>query len=218
MLDSTKNGPQDNSDIQINIPLLRAAKKLNMLLLAGVCGLLGGSLMFVITHLSMSKGLPSPGHYLNLLGVFLPGYSVSPAGAWIGLFWGALIGALLGALVYRVYARSIGKQIEDYLRNGKTDNDRLISIMRIDGNYLGLAMGLIVAGGLVLSTNWLVIRGTAEQSMHASLLVHYLPGYSVSLPGSLIGALELFVFTYAISLLFSWIYNRIVALRHGERS
>jgi len=59
----------------------------------------------------------------------------------------------------------------------------------------------------------LVLRGTADESVHAILLVNYLPGYSISLAGSLIGAFELFVLTWLMSLLFSGIYNRLAAAR-----
>ncbi len=209
------NGP-DSGAVQINRPLLRAATKLNTILLASVFGGLGGLSLFVMTYVSLYRGLPDPGQYLNLLGIFLPGYSVSPSGAWIGLFWGGVIGAFLAALFYRIYARSIEAQLQDYIANDKPEKDLLGITLRIDGNHLGLAVGAIIAGGLLVTSNWLVFRGTAEESVHAALLSNYLPGYSVSLKGSLIGALELFVFTYLACLVFAWIYNRVAALRSGD--
>lgn len=197
----------------INKRLLRAAVKLNTWLLAGVFACVGGLSLFMITYLSLYRGLPQPGHYLNLLGVFLPGYSVSHAGAWVGLFWGALLGGLLAAMFYRIYARSIVSQIHDYLGKGNA-RDGLFSVTRrFDGNYLGLALGSMVAAGLIVTTNWLVLRGTADESMHAVLLAQYLPGYSISVPGSIIGAVELFVVTYLLCLLFSWIYNNVARVR-----
>ncbi|GMQ88729.1 MAG: hypothetical protein BMS9Abin09_0163 [Gammaproteobacteria bacterium] len=212
---NSENG-RDSGTVQINRPLLRAATKLNTMLLASVFGGLGGLSLFVMTYVSLYRGLPDPGHYLNLLGIFLPGYSVSPSGAWIGLFWGSVIGAFLATLFYRIYARSIETQLQDYIANDKPEKDLLDITLRIDGNYLGLAVGAIVAGGLLVTSNWLVFRGTADESVHAALLSNYLPGYSVSFKGSLIGALELFVFTYLACLIFAWIYNRVAALRSGE--
>ena len=197
----------------INRRLLRAAIRLNTLLLAGVFACVGGLSLFVITYMSLYRGLPQPGHYLNLFGVFLPGYNVSHSGAWVGLFWGALLGGLLAAMFYRIYARSIVSQIHDYLGKGNARDGLLSVTLRFDGNYLGLALGSMVAAGLIVTTNWLVLRGTAEESMHAVLLAQYLPGYSISVPGSIIGAVELFALTYLLCLLFSWIYNNVAQLR-----
>ena len=47
----------------------------------------------------------------------------------------------------------------------------------------------------------------------AALLAHYLPGYQVSLAGGVIGALDIFVFTYGFILLLGWIYNRLISVR-----
>ncbi len=203
----------NDSDKQINQALLRSVVKINTAMLALSFGLLGGVLLFAVTWMSLLRGLPNPGHYLNLLGVFLPGYNVSATGAWIGFFWGAVVSAALAALVYRIYARSIPDRVRELLERGISDDDDLGSVMIFDGKYLGLALGLVSALGLIVTTNSLVLRGTADESIHARLLVNYLPGYDVSLPGSLIGGLELFVFTYLATILFSWIYNTIVSLR-----
>jgi hypothetical protein len=199
--------------VQLNEKLLRAAVSLNTLLLATVFGSLGGLFMFVITYLSLYRGLPKPGQFLNLLGVFLPGYSVSHTGAWIGLFWGAVIGALLAAMFYRIYARSIASQVRDYLHSGSSKDDLMGVTLRFDGNYLGLALGSIIAGGLFVTTSWLVLRGSASESIHAILLSQYLPGYTVSIPGSLLGAIELFCVVFIICQLFSSIYNKVALIR-----
>ncbi len=203
----------NGSDRQINQALLRSVVKINTAMLALSFGLLGGVLLFAVTWMSLLRGLPNPGHYLNLLGVFLPGYNVSATGAWIGFFWGAVVSAALAALVYRIYARSIPDRVRELLERGISDDDDLGSVMIFDGKYLGLALGLVSALGLIVTTNSLVLRGTADESIHARLLVNYLPGYEVSVQGSLIGGLELFVFTYLATILFSWIYNTIVSLR-----
>ncbi len=203
----------NGSDRQINQALLRSVVKINTAMLALSFGLLGGVLLFAVTWMSLLRGLPNPGHYLNLLGVFLPGYNVSATGAWIGFFWGAVVSAALAALVYRIYARSIPDRVRELLERGISDDDDLGSVMIFDGKYLGLALALVSALGLIVTTNSLVLRGTADESIHARLLVNYLPGYEVSVQGSLIGGLELFVFTYLATILFSWIYNTIVSLR-----
>ena len=202
----------NSNDIR-NSELLHAVVKMNTMLLAIVFGLVCGVGLYGITYMSLLRGLPDPGSYLNLLGVFLPGYSVSHAGAFIGLLWGALIGAVLAAVFYRIYARGIPRLVEEYLQDGSIGDDMLSKSLRMGGHSLGLAIGIVFAGGLIITTNLLVLRGTAEASVHAQLLVHFLPGYDINLIGSLIGALDLFIVVYLLSRLFSLIYNGIVTFR-----
>ncbi|VAW92786.1 hypothetical protein MNBD_GAMMA23-355 [hydrothermal vent metagenome] len=209
----TNTTTTNSTEAQYDEVLLHASVKLNTRLLAGVFGLISGLSLFVITYISLYRGMPDTGQYLRLLGVFLPGYEVSHFGAWVGFFWAFIIGALLAGMFYRIYARSIPDLIQDYLRDGAKNDDLLGMPMRLSGHYLGLALGAIIAGGLIVTTNWLVIRGTADESTHAQLLVNFLPGYSVSTIGSFIGAIELFIFSYILSLFFCWIYNNVVAFR-----
>ena len=206
----------ENSKPEYDKVLLHASIKLNTRLLATVFGLLSGLSLFVITYMSIYRGMPNTGQYLNLLGVFLPGYEVSHTGAWIGLFWGAIIGAFLAAMFYRIYAQSIPSLIQNYLDSHSKNDDLLDMPMRLSGHHLGLAVGAVLALGLFITTNWLVIRGTADQSVHAQLLVNYLPGYSISTMGSIIGAIELFIINYILSILFSKVYNSISASRGNK--
>ena len=96
-----------------------------------------------------------------------------------------------------------------------TDNPVLKpSVLRLHGVSLGLALGAIAAIGLFCSTAWLVLRGTAGESVHAALLANYVPGYSVSIFGGLLGAAEVFGLVFIASVLLATIYNKIVKLRH----
>ncbi len=198
---------------EIDERLLHATVKLNTLLFASVCGFLAGTTLLLVTYASLLRGLPHPGHFLSLLGVFLPGYTVSAEGAWVGLLWGCALGALFGALMYRVYARGIRKQVVEYLAGHASRGDIERAVLRLHGHSLGVALGTIGAVGLLVTTNWLVVRGTAGESVHAALLSQYLPGYAVSTPGSLIGAVEVFVIAYLSCLLLAAIHNRVVAWR-----
>ncbi len=202
-----------DSEASYDAVLLHASIKLNTRLLAVVFGFISGFSLLLITYMSLYRGMPDTGQYLKLLGIFLPGYEVSPLGAWIGFFWAALIGAFIAAMFYRIYSKSIPDLIKDYLESGLENDDLLDMPMRLSGHYLGLALGSVLAAGLLITTNWLVIRGTADESTHAQLLVNFLPGYSVSTIGSFIGAIELFVINYVLSLLFSKIYNSVTAFR-----
>ena len=205
----------ENAPVPIDENLLHATVKLNTLLFAGVCGLMVGLVLLCATYLSLYRGLPNPGHYLNLLGVFLPGYSVSAEGAWVGLLWGALLGAISGAVIYRIYARGIRAQVADYFAGNRSGDALEFAVVKLHGHSLGLALGGIAALGLLITTNWLVIRGTADESVHAALFSHYLPGYAVTFPGSIFGAVDVFVISYLFCVLLGVIYNGVVALRQN---
>lgn len=202
--------------VQLDEGLLHATIKLNTVLLAGVCGGMVGLLLLIMTYLALYLGGGEHEHYLNLLGIFFPGYNVSPSGAWIGLFWGIVAGAVAGAVIYRIYARSIRQQVQNYLDSDMPEDDFRPPVLRISGHFLGLAMGLLTALGLLVTTNWLVLRGTAQESVHAALLVNYLPGYTVSFTGSLIGAAQLFAVTYLLCFLLAVTYNLVATRRAGR--
>jgi len=208
----------DSAPIELDEKLLHATIKLNTVLFAAVCGLMAGVSLLLITYISLNRGLPDPGHYLNLLGFFMPGYNVSVKGAWIGLLWGGVIGALAGAVTYRIYARGIRQQVLDYFAHNKSEHDLEYVVLRLHGHSLGLAIGGMVAIGLIATTNWLVLLGIADESVHAALLAQYLPGYSVSFGGSLVGALEVLIVAYLFCILLAAIYNLVHQVRRGDAS
>ncbi len=184
---------------------------MNTYILAIVFGLACALGLLLVTYASIALTGAEAGQYLNLLSVFMPGYSATAGGAWAGFFWTALYAGVAGGFVYQMYARAAGL---DSSKNVAFDpaaaqsNMRLI--MRLSPRALGLSMGAIAAAQIFLSTLWLVVRGTAAESGHAALLVHYLPGYSVSLLGALIGAFWLFTYTFGLSWLFATAYNAVV--------
>ena len=63
--------------------LLRRGIRFNAIVLALVMGLFGGFGLFLLTHLSLLITGENAGRYLNLLGVFFPGYRATPTGAWV---------------------------------------------------------------------------------------------------------------------------------------
>jgi hypothetical protein len=90
-------------------------------------------------------------------------------------------------------------------------------LLQISSHALGISLGAIAALQLVFATLWLVLRGTADESVHAKLLSNYLPGYTVTLQGSLLGGLELFLLVYLSSVLVGKIYNAVTRYRRkGE--
>ncbi|HEY4955644.1 MAG TPA: hypothetical protein VII02_12250 [Gemmatimonadaceae bacterium] len=66
-------------------------------------GLLFGSGLFLATILLVVRGGAEVGPHLNLLGMFLPGYRVSVAGAFVGFAYLFVIGYAIGRLIGSVY-------------------------------------------------------------------------------------------------------------------
>ena len=197
--------------------LLSVATRLNVGISAIVLGLGLGLLLFLATHISVAVA-DRPGRYLNLAGVFMPGYSASSRGAWLGLLWGALYGGLLGGAITALYERSLGASLPEFVIWDEASVHRLRPpVLRLSSHAFGFALGTIAGLQLMLATWWLVARGTADESFHAKLLSHYLPGYTVDLQGSLIGAPELFFLVYLFSVFAGEIYNCFAKLRRGGK-
>lgn len=66
-------------------------------------GLLFGTGLLVATLVLVLRGGAQVGPHLNLLGMFLPGYRVSVAGAFIGFAYLFVIGYAIGRLIGGVY-------------------------------------------------------------------------------------------------------------------
>lgn len=195
-------------------PLLKATLRVNTVIFAAILGLLAGLALFA---LGLSAGRDAEGHaglIVTLVGVFLPGFGPGWLGAIAGLAWGVVVGGLLAGGIYRINCRTVLSRVDELVALDAGRDDFPAAVLRLDGPALGLAIGAIGALGLVVTTNWLVLRGTAGESVHARLLAHVLPGYGVDLAGSLIGAVELFVLVYLFCVALARIYNRIVDIRH----
>jgi protoporphyrinogen oxidase len=70
--------------------------RIDRIALAGATGAAGGLALFLATALLVLKGGAVVGPTLGLLSQYFPGYSVSPAGALLGLLYGFLAGGALG--------------------------------------------------------------------------------------------------------------------------
>lgn len=199
---------------EINYEFLNSAISLNLKLLGLVFGFISGFVLFIVTLISHVKG---GGELLHLLSVFLIGYSVSVKGAFIGFLWAFFYGGLFGVLLYFTYSKSIGSRITEVISDNEEKNVFLNpQILKIESRSLSLAVASGLAVLLILSTNFLVLRGTADESVHAALLAVFLPGYTVSFTGSLIGGVELFAVTYFSFLVFGYTYNNISDYRNKD--
>src|SRR5262249_38660465 len=70
----------------------------------------------------------------------------------------------------------------------------------IDRLSLGFAVGLVVGATVFLATVILVLKGGEQIGPNLSLLGQFIPGYSVTWPGTLIGGIGGFVGGFA----FGW--------------
>ena len=193
--------------------VLNAAIRVNTIIIAVAMGLLCGAILWSSTAILLLRGGPDVGAHLSLLSVFFPGYSVSWSGAWIGLLWGFVYGALSGIVLYWSYARTLHERLCELLVDSTADSRLTPPIFLFSGNALGIGLGTLMALQLLLTTNWLVARGTASESNNAALLSQYLPGYTVSFPGSIVGAVELFAVAFVGSHVLAGIYNTVARRR-----
>ena len=85
-----------------------------------------------------------------------------------------------------------------------------VAIRRLNARAWGIAVGLLLGGGLFVATNILVLKGGPNVGQHLQLLSQYFPGYSVSFVGSLIGFVYAFVGGYIMGRAIGYVYNRLV--------
>ncbi len=70
-----------------------------------------------------------------------------------------------------------------------TEVNNYRSLLRLNSQIFGLSLGLLSAICIFAITNWMVFKKDPEMSAFLQLLDQFLPGYNVSLPGSIVGAL-----------------------------
>jgi len=81
------------------------------------------------------------------------------------------------------------------------------ALARLNERAWGVAMGLLLGLGLLVATLFLVIKGGENVGAHLGLLGIFLPGYSVTVVGSLVGFVYAFVIGYAFGRIIGLIYN-----------
>jgi hypothetical protein len=83
-------------------------------------------------------------------------------------------------------------------------------LVKFNARAWGIATGLLLGGGLFLATIVLVIKGGENMGQHLQLLRVFLPGYSVSVLGSFVGFVYLFVLGYILGRFIGAVYNKMV--------
>ena len=204
--------PLGDGDAGSELQLMRATIRINTIIFSLILGAAFGVTLLVLGLVAAGSERHG-GLAVFLIGVFLPGYASGWEGALIGLLWGFALGALLGAVIYRINGRNVLEKIDELVIPDKCVDDFPRVVLRLHGPSLGIAIGAVGALGLVITTNMLVIRGTAAESARARLLAEVLAGYQVSFWGSLVGAIQLFALLYAFFLVFAYVYNRLAERR-----
>lgn len=87
------------------------------------------------------------------------------------------------------------------------------TLARINGRAWGVAMGLVFGLGLFIATLVLVLRGGPVVGPHLALLGVFLPGYRVTVAGSFIGFVYMFIIGYAFGRLVAIVYNVVSGAR-----
>lgn len=157
-------------------------------------GLLLGGGLFVATNVLVMKGGDDVGQHLGHLAVVLPGYDVTVAGSFIGFVYLFVVGYALGRLL--APKRPLEREAPGQHRH-----------VRINGRAWGLTFGGLLAVVILAVTNALVLRGGEDVGALLKYLGVYLPGYSVTFVGSLIGAAYLFAIGWAVGKAIGGIYN-----------
>ena len=77
-----------------------------------------------------------------------------------------------------------------------------------------IALGLVLAVGLFVATNWLVLNSGGDAGSHLRLLRVYFPGYTVTFVGSFVGFVYAFVLGYFIGRTVVILYYRLTVSIH----
>ncbi len=80
-----------------------------------------------------------------------------------------------------------------------------------------MAVSFGATGGvsLFVATVWLLVRGGPNVGQHLALLGNYLPGYSVTWSGAVIGLVYGSLLGAITGATIAWLYNTIASARNG---
>ena len=99
----TRRPPSDDDLARVR----RAVARLRTGIFALVCGLVAGTGLWLATAWLVVRGGDPVGPHLGLLGIYYPGYTVTWAGAFVGLGYGFLTGAAVGGAIGWLYNRLV---------------------------------------------------------------------------------------------------------------
>ncbi len=96
-----------------------------------------------------------------------------------------------------------------------TDIEKVVltELLRLNATIMGIITGFVIALGIFVVTNFLIIKGGPNVGLHLKLLSNFFPGYTVTFPGSIIGAIYGFISGLIIGYVVCAIYNWVADLR-----
>jgi hypothetical protein len=83
---------------------------------------------------------------------------------------------------------------------------------------MAITFGMTGAAGIFLATVWLVVRGGEDVGQHLGLLRFYMPGYSVTWGGALVGVFYGAIFGAVVGGAIATLYNRVAQIRETTQS
>ena len=83
------------------------------------------------------------------------------------------------------------------------------TVREVNEKAWAIAIGLVLAIGLFVATNVLVLKAGSNAGFHLRLLSAYFPGYTVTFVGSLIGFVYAFVVGYCLTRAVITLYYRL---------
>lgn len=93
-----------------------------------------------------------------------------------------------------------------------------VQIIRMKARSAGIVTGALLAIGLFVATNWLVLKGGHDVGRHLKLLGQYFVGYQVTFLGSIVGAAYAFALGFLCGYVLARMYNWLAGMRDGHRS
>jgi len=89
------------------------------------------------------------------------------------------------------------------------------AVARLRAGVMAVTLGMSGGVGLFIATVWLLVRGGENVGQHLGLLSNYLPGYSVTWGGALVGLIYGAVVGAMLGASIAWIYNMIALYRNN---
>jgi hypothetical protein len=87
------------------------------------------------------------------------------------------------------------------------------AVARLRAAVMAVSFGMTGGVGLFVATVWLLLRGGDNVGEHLGLLANYLPGYSVTWWGAVLGLVYGAVVGGVIGATIAWTYNTIAMYR-----
>ncbi len=92
------------------------------------------------------------------------------------------------------------------------------AVARLRAAVMAVTFGATGGAGLFLATAWLVAKGGVNVGQHLRLLNAYLPGYSVTWSGALLGLVYGALVGAAVGAAVAWTYNLVASIRGTDRN